>query len=846
VSADPRPFTCICGRFMTLVENVCQDLRYAIRMLRLTPAFAVVALLSLALGIGANTAIFQLLNAVKLRSLPVKDPQQLAVVRIRGGNLGLGLSNGYGSDLTYPLWQGLRDRQQAFSGIFAMGKSQFLVGSANETQPVESIWVSGEVFDVLGVKAQRGRLFNAADDRPGCAFGTAVISYAFWQRYLAGEESAIGRTLTVLDKSVQVIGITPRGFTGLEVGQGFDIAFPMCAEAVWGESIKRSDIWWLTVMGRLKPGWSVERAAAHFDAISPALFEATPLTGYDDYILGKYRQFRLTAQAASNGTSLLRKNYETPLWLLLGITGFVLLVASVNIANLMLARATAREHEIAVRIAVGASRRRLISQMFAESVLLAGLGALAAIGLAPLLSRTLVGFLATENETVLLDLSLDWRVLLFTAGVAILTCIGFGLVPAFRSTVAEPGAAMKAVGRGLTSTRNRFSYQRTLVVVQIAVSLILVFGALLFVRSLRNLTGLDAGFRPGGLVFATAGQPMFNMPPGDRPDFQLRVLEEVRSIPYVQSAALSTHIPLVGASWSFIVNVTTPQSETKGDSRFTYISPQYFRTMDTPILQGRDFDDRDTTSSVKVAIVNQTFVRQYILTPNPIGTIVRTIAEPGFPSTIYQVVGVVKDTKYTSLRDDMPPIAFVPFTQNPQPAAFVRMVIRYSESNTDVVAEIKRRIGESHPGMTVQFRLLETLIRDGVTLERLMAWLSGFFGMLAALLAVIGLYGVLSYMTQKRKGEIGIRMALGATRLRVVALIIRETAVLLVVGIAIGALVSQWVTRAMQGLLFELSPTDFRTMVAAASALTIIAVFASYVPAWRASRVDPMIALRHD
>src|SRR5262249_28509990 len=365
----------------------------------------------------------------------------------------------------------------------------------------------------------------------------------------------------------------------------------------------------------------------------------TLLTGYGDYVLEKYRQFRLTAQPAANGTSRLRKNYETPLWLLLGITGLVLLIGSVNIANLMLARATAREREIAVRIAIGASRRRLISQMFAESLFLAGLGALAATGLAPLLARALVGFLATENATVLLDLTLDWRVLLFTAGVAFVTCIAFGLVPAFRATVIEPGAVLKAAGRGLTSTRDCFVYQRTFVVVEIAVSLVLVFGALLFVRSLRNLTGLDMGFRPGGLVFATAGQPIFNVPPGDRPEFQRRILEEVRSIPYVQSAALSTHIPLVGASWSFAVNVTTPGGETNGDSRFTYISPKYFRTMDTPILQGRDFDDGDTTSSVKVVIVNQTFVRRYILTPNPIGTIVRTIAEPGFPSTIYQVVG---------------------------------------------------------------------------------------------------------------------------------------------------------------------------------------------------------------
>jgi predicted permease len=831
---------------MNPIENLRLDLRYALRTLRLSPGFAAVAFLSLALGIGANTAIFQLLNAVRLRSLPVKDPSQLAVVRIQGGHLGLGLTNGYGADLTYPLWQGIRDGQQGFSGLIAMGRSQFPVGSGNETQVVDSLWVSGDFFDVLGVKAERGRLFKAADDRPGCAFDTAVISHGFWQQHFGGEDAAIGRSISVLDKSVQVIGVTPREFKGVEVGQGFDIAFPLCSEAVWGESIKRADIWWLTVMGRLKPGWTVERAAAQLDAISPALFESTLLTGYGDYVVEKYRHFRLTAQSGANGISRLRDAYEKPLWLLIGITGLVLLIASVNIANLMLARASIREREIAVRAAIGASRARLVSQMFTESMLLAGLGAIAAVALAPLLSRSLVSFLMTENQMTLLDFGIDWRCLMFTAGVAILTCISFGLIPAFRSTIIEPGAAMKAAGRGLTSTRDRFSYQRALVVVQIAVSLVLVFGGFLFVRSLRNLTNIDTGFRSDGLVFAIAAQPTFRVPPDERPEFQARLLDEVRSIPRVQSAAFSSHIPLIGASWSFGINVLNPNEQKDGDSRFTYISPRYFQTMETPILQGRDFDERDTRNAAKVIVVNQTFVRRYITSPNPLGTVVRTIAEPGYPSTLYEVVGVVKDTKYTTLRDDLPAIAYVPFTQHPQPAGFVQMVIRSSTPDVDLLADIKRRIGESHPGMSVQFRSLDTLLRDSVTLERLMAWLSGFFGSLAALLAVIGLYGVLSYMIQRRQSEMGIRMALGATRSRVIALIVRETSVLLLIGVTIGAIASQLVTRAMKALLFQLSPTDFMTMLVAVSALTTIGLFASYVPAWRASRVDPMVSLRHE
>jgi predicted permease len=831
---------------MTFFENLRQDLRHALRMLRRSPGFSAVALLTLALGIGANTAIFQLLDAVLLRSLPVKDPQELAAVQIVGGNRGMGITRGARTDLTYPLWERVRDDQQSFSGTFAVGTASIPIGTGTEIQTADSLWVSGGFFNVLGINAAKGRLFNPDDDRRGCGLETAVISHAFWQRHFGGEDTAIGKTLTVVDRPVQVIGVTPRDFTGLEVGKKFDVAFPLCAEAVLGDSTTTPFIWWLTVMGRLKPGWTLQRASAHLDTTSPATFEATVWPGYEQAVTDRYRQFRLTAVGAANGTSQLRGSYEKPLWLLLGITGLVLLIASVNLANLMLARASAREREIAVRVAIGASRGRLLSQLSAESLLLAGLGAVLAIGLSPLLSRTLAGFLATEDQGAFLNLALDWRVLVFTAAVAVITCIAFGLMPAFRSSQIQPGAAMKSAGHGVTASRERFSFQRILIVVQIAVSLVLLFGALLFVQSLRKLTGIDAGFRRSGILFAAASQPVFRVPPSERPAFQARLLDEIRSLPQVESAALSTHVPLSGSMWSFIVHVMNPQGKKVQDARFTYISPDYFRTMETRMLQGRDFNQFDTANSRKVAIVNEAFVRLFISNPNPIGTLVRTVAEPGYPEAVYEVIGVVKDTKYTSLRDYMPPITFVPFTQNPQPLGLVQMVIRYSEPRAQVIADIKRRIGQSQPQMSVQVKPVETLIRDGLTLERLMAWLSGFFGALAALLAMIGLYGVMSYMVERRKHEIGIRIALGASRRRVMLLIGRETAVLVLVGVTIGAIASLAVARAMRVLLFELSPGDPRTLVAAASVLALIAAIASCVPALRASRVDPMVALRHE
>jgi predicted permease len=363
---------------------------------------------------------------------------------------------------------------------------------------------------------------------------------------------------------------------------------------------------------------------------------------------------------------------------------------------------------------------------------------------------------------------------------------------------------------------------------------------------LGNLTSLDTGFRRQGILFATAGQLIFDVPADERPAFHADLLNEVRTLPHVETAALTTHIPLIRSSWSFVVRVPNQKDEAAGDSRFTYISPGFFNTMDTPILRGRDFDSSDTRSSRKVVIVNEAFVRRYISVPNPIGVVVHTVAEPEFPAVTYEIVGVVKDTRYMTLRDDIPARAYVPYTQDPKPAGFTQMVVRFSEPRAQVIEEIKQRISELHPDMGVQFRVIDTLIRDGLTMERLMAWLAGSFGVLAALLAVIGLYGVISFMVERRKNEIGVRFALGATRGRVIAMIARETAALLLVGLTIGAVVSLLVTRALGALLFELSPTDARTLIMAAAALAVIALLASYIPAWRASRVDPMVALRQE
>jgi predicted permease len=482
------------------LESVMKDARYASRLLLHSPGFALAAILSLTLGIGANTATFQLLDAVRLRNLPIPRPNELVEVVVDGGNHGYGSSNSSNSNLTNPLWEALRANEQAFAGLFAWGDAKYLtVGRGPDIQLPHSVWVSGNFFSVLGVMPLRGRLLGASDDRRGCGPGGVVISHAYWQSAFGGRDAAIGAPLVIRDRTFQIVGVTPPEFFGLEVGQRFDIALPICAAGLWSNDLDDKNYWWLVAaMGRLKPGWTLPQAAEHVRALSASLFEQTAPTGYVDNTF--WKRLRLTAVPAGRGVSQLRQEYETSLWLLLGITGLLLLVACGNLANLMLARAAAREREFAVRLAIGASRGRLATQCLVESLLIAFVGAVLGIGVAKVLSRAVVTFLTTEGNGLHLDLGLDWRVLAFTTAVAMATCLACGLVPALRSAPTQPAEMMKSGGRGLSGSFEPFSFQRLLVVSQIAMSLVLIVGALLFVRSFRNLITYDAGFLQEGIV----------------------------------------------------------------------------------------------------------------------------------------------------------------------------------------------------------------------------------------------------------------------------------------------------------------------------------------------------------
>ena len=830
------------------LEGLWQDVRYGGRVLRINPGFLTVATLSLGLGIGANTAIFELLDAVRLRMLPIAHPEQLAELKIAenehccNGNFTSRRSN-----FTYAQWEQIRDHQEAFSGIFAWGDTRFNLAESGEKRFAEGLWVSGHFFRTLAVQPLAGRLIGEEADSPGCGSPSVVISYSFWQREFAGDPAALRRKLSLEGHPVTVMGITPAGFFGVEVGRDFDVAVPVCAEPwIEGEDshLSKRNHWWLAIIGRLKPGWTVARAAAQAGAMSPAVFENTVPPNYRPDVKKYYAQYKLTADAAGSGVSSLRKQYEQPLYLLLGIAGLVLLIACANLANLTLARASTRQREMAIRLAIGAGRARLVRQLLAESFLLTVLGTAFGVALARWLSSGLVSFLTTGGNPIYLDLHPGWRVLAFTAAVAVPTCVLFGLAPAFRATRTDPGAAMKGSGRGVTADRERFGVRRVLVVSQVALSLVLLVGALLFVGSLRKLMTLDAGFRENGLLIAGVDISRADVPPARRVPFFHDLLETLRATPGIDSAAEASIVQVSGQGWNEFIEFPGEKRQDRMIPWFDKVSAGYFETMGTPLIAGRDFNDRDTIASPEVAIVNQEFANKFLSGANPIGKQFRTLMGPGEPQHPLQVVGVVKNSKYQNLREPFKPLVFVARSQDRQPGSEDNVIVRSRLPLGSLLPLVKSVIERQNSQVSVQFQAFKQQLDESLLRERLMATLSGFFGLLAAVLATVGLYGLISYMVAKRRNEIGIRIALGASRPMVVRLIVREAAILVIAGLVVGSVLAVAGARAAASLLYGFAPGDPSIIGGADLLLAAVALLAGFLPALRASRLEPMTALR--
>jgi putative ABC transport system permease protein len=830
------------------MTNLLRDLRHAFRLLRLSPGFTIVAVLTLALGIGANTAIFQLIDSIRLRTIPVKDPQELGTVRIADRQWGSGDFSGQYSQLTFPMWEQIQKRQESFSAMAAWGEQSFNLANGGEVHFAKGIWISGDFFRVLGMQPFLGRLLSDADDRPGCPASGVDISYAFWQRNFGGDPSVIGKRISLDGNSFEVLGITPPGFNGISVGNTFDVAVPTCVEPILNPRDNRLPeraSWWLATIGRLKPGWTIQRANAQMNAVTPQILQETVPPRYDAEGAKHYLEYKLGAFSAATGFSELREDSETSLWLLLGISGLVLLIACANLANLMLARAGARERQITIRRALGATRWRMIRELLSESFLLAAAGAICGTFLAFAVSRLLVAFISTSDNQIFLDLGMDWRVLAFTTGLAVLTTVSFGLAPAIRTTRAEPATLLQSGSRGSTGGKERFSLRRILVVSQVALSVVLLMGALLFVRSLRNLTTLNAGFQQSGILVASVDFEHLKIPEERSTEYKRDLVKRVQAIPGVESAADARMVPFGGNSSNQNI-ILEGSDQDAGVVWRNSLGPGYFKTIGTPLLAGRDFNEQDTATSVKVAIVNETFVKKMLKGADPLGKRFRQHEAPGEPRPLYEIVGVVKDSKFQDMHEEFLAFMYFPATQENKLRPYDQIVVRSSLPLTSLIAALKETIGNVNPGIDLDFKVMKTSIHESLLQDQLMATLSGFFGFLAALLAAIGLYGVISYMVVQRTKEIGIRMAIGAERVDVLKLILNEATMLTATGLVIGAGLALGAAQAAKSLLYGLKPRDPITLVLAVVVLSAVAAFASFWPAYRASKLDPLIALRYE
>jgi putative ABC transport system permease protein len=823
------------------------DLRDAIRALRATPVVTAVAMLSLALGIGANTAIFSILDAVMLRVLPVKDPARLTIISM-GANDNRSFTN--------PIWEQIRDRQEPFDGAFAWSSTRFNLAPGGPTEYVDGIWASGGFFQVLGVPAILGRTFTPADDRRGGGpdGAVAVISYSFWQRRFDGAADVVGRALTIERVPFTIVGVTGPEFFGADVGRTFDVAIPLGAEPlIRGKesSLDRRSSWWLSIMVRRRADQSLDAATAALRGLQPQVRDATMPPDYREENKASYLRDAFELKPASGGSSGFRNRYQRPLTAMMVVVGLVLLIACANIANLLLARATARRHELSVRLALGASRFRLTRQLMVESLVLSACGALLGLLVALWGSRLLVRQLSSSTNNVFIDLALDWRMLAFTATVAVTTAMLFGTAPALRATRVQPNESLKERGRGLVGD-SRFGLGNALVVVQVALSLMLVIAAGLFLRTFWSLATLDLGFQRRGLLVANVNAQRLQLEPRQRLPVFERLRDEAAAVPGVANATISVVTPVSGSSWQWGIDavdgVIIPTTGDNFQPRSTYaniVGPGWFDTFGVRVIAGRDFTAADRDGSVKVTIVNEAFARKFMPGHNPIGRRVRQMGFPSRPSVEYEIVGYVADAVYRSLRDPVPPTLYISIAQYPEPPSSAAISVRSASRSPALLTKpLATAFGTVNRDVSITFRPLDDQVNAALIQERIVAMLSGFFGGLALLLAGLGLYGVTSYAVGRRRTEIGIRMALGAAPGSVVRMVLSRVAVLVGLGVAIGSAISYWVSPLVSTLLYRVPARDLTTLLGAAAILSAIGAIAGAVPARRAAVIDPARVLR--
>ncbi len=817
-----------------------QNTRYGLRMLRKSPGFTAVAVVSLALGIGANTAIFSLVDKLLLRTLPVKAPEQLMLLSSES------ISPHFINNIfSYPDYADYRDQNQVCSGLIAFNQTSLNLGSDEQAAKVTGEYVSGNYFDVLGVQTVRGRASTPEEERAPDAQPVAIVSYGLWQRRFSADPDLVGKAVTLNGVSCTVIGIAPGEFTGMTLERPTDIWVPLLLRPQltpgFAGLTKRNGAW-LKIMGRLRPGVTSEQARAGLDVLATQI-RGTYLSESERHL--PFNERRMLLESGGKGISILRQEFSRPLLLLMAVVGLILLIACTNVANLLLARSTVRRKEMAVRLALGAGRARLINQLLTESVLLALIGGATGLLLAPWLTEALLAFhprLATAPDT--LRQVLDMRVFGFTLLVALLSGLIFGLVPALQSAQADLTLALKDEGSMLGRGPRRLSPRNLLVIAQVALSLVVLVGAGLFVKSLRQLFAIDPGFKPANVLIVPLDLTEKKFDERSGPAFYRQITERLKALPGVAEVSAASVIPMSGSVMTNSVIVEgyeTKPGENIGIDANT-VGPDYHRLMGIPLVRGRDFTAQDRADAPGVCIINEAMARLYFPAQDPIGKWLKL----GDASPQLEIVGVARDSKYHELTEAAQPHLDLPLLQQAS-FRFLNLHLRATSDAASLLPVVRREIKGLDPHLSLlDMRTMAGWLSDSIAAARMAATLVGLFGLIALLLAAIGLYGVLSYSVNRRRREIGIRLALGARTGDVLRLVLREGMTLVFIGTGLGlggAFVS---TRLFASLLYGVSATDPLTFVGVSLLLVLIALLACYLPARRATKVDPMSALRYE
>ena len=829
-----------------------RNLRYTLRSFRKNPGFAVIAVLSLALGIGANTAIFSLLDQVILRSLPVQHPEQLVLFTANGPRRG-DVNTNYDDTFTfsYPMYLDFRDRAPDLSGAIAWYPIDASLSSGAQTERVGANLVSGNFFEVLGAGTAIGRPIVADDARTVGANPVAVLSYGFWQRNFGGDPSVLNRQILVNRQPLVVVGVAARGFDGVAQGEAPAVFVPLTMKPQLTGSRSAMNgrrSMWLNVIGRRKPGVSIASAEAALNVFWKPILqdELSQMTSGSPQFRRNFLNRHITLQDASNGISMLRMLFGQPMTLLMGLVGLVLLIACANVANLLLARAAGREREIAIRISVGATRGHIGRQILGEALTLAVAGGALGILLAMWGGRLLLAFLPFSSYTATISADPDWRILAFTAAISLASGLVFGLAPALQTTRSDLASTLKEQSGGVISGGMHAWLRRGLVIAQVGLSLVLLTGAGLFLRSLGNLQNLDLGFRSDHLMSFSI-QPSLNGYTAPRAVALFDALQRrIGSLPGVRAVATTQTRLLANENWDFSISVPGYQpKEGEGAPNVDTVNATYFSSLGMPLVAGREFRMSDDQAAPRVAVVNETFAKAYFGGDNPIG---RQFSFTEHPDTPVEIVGVVKDSKYADVREEKQRFIFCPYAQQYNSGiGAMTFYVRTSQDPESITSALRQTVREADSSVAVfDVKTMQRQIEDDMFSDRIVSLLSAFFGVLATALAAIGLYGLMSYTVTRRTREMGIRMALGAGRWEVLRLVLREVAILAAIGIAVAAPLSFPLENLAKSMLYNVAPHNPWVLIGAAAILALTALAAGAIPAARAARVDPLVALRND